>query len=368
MADVVVDHLVKKYAAVTAIDDVSLTVGNGEFLTLLGPSGCGKSTTLFAVAGLDRPTGGRIAVGGEDVFDGGSGVFVPPEKRDIGLVFQSYALWPHMTVADNLAFPLKLRKIGRAERDQRIREALSLVEMADYAGRYPFELSGGQQQRVALARALVYRPRVLLLDEPLSNLDAKLRERARVWLRELQQRLSVTTIYVTHDQAEALAISDRIAVMNRGRISQLGRPSDIYEKPVDAFVADFIGSSNFLRGEIVGSGEGYVRVRLREGSVIRVAGSVAGSCRQVVLAVRPERLSLAAAGGENTLKVDITEGSYLGSVYHYQLSAGGERFRMETRQRIAGGQGFVEIPPDAVMIYTADSYDAFVSRQDLRAS
>ena len=188
----------------------------GEFLTLLGPSGCGKSTTLFAISGLNHATSGAIRMGDRVLFDGKSGTVVPPEQRNIGLVFQSYALWPHMSVAENLAFPLKLRKIGRAEQDKRIKEALELVEMAKFAERYPFELSGGQQQRVALARALVYRPACFLLDEPLSNLDAKLRERARVWLRELQERLGVTTVYVTHDQAEALAVSDRIAVMRHG--------------------------------------------------------------------------------------------------------------------------------------------------------
>ena len=206
MADLVLNHLTIAYGGVTAVDDLSLIVPDGEFLTLLGPSGCGKSTTLFAIAGLNPASSGTIRIGPEIFFDGASGTFVPPEARNIGLVFQSYALWPHKSVAENLAFPLELRKIDRAERVHRIAEALELVEMERYGARYPFELSGGQQQRVALARALVYRPRLLLLDEPLSNLDAKLRERARVWLRELQERLKVTTIYVTHDQArEALA-------------------------------------------------------------------------------------------------------------------------------------------------------------------
>ena len=241
MADLVLENLTIKYGEVTAVENLNIHVASGEFLTLLGPSGCGKSTSLFAVAGLNHATSGVIRVGDKVLFNGDPRATVPPERRNIGLVFQSYALWPHKSVADNLAFPLILRKMGRAERDERIKESLGLVEMLPYADRFPFELSGGQQQRVALARALVYRPPLLLLDEPLSNLDAKLRERARVWLRELQERLNVTTIYVTHDQAEALAVSDRIAVMSMGRMRQLGSPRDIYERPADSFVADFIG-------------------------------------------------------------------------------------------------------------------------------
>ncbi|WP_455854049.1 ABC transporter ATP-binding protein [Ensifer canadensis] len=197
MADLILDNLSINYGSYKAVSEVSLTIPKGEFLTLLGPSGCGKSTTLFAISGLNHATSGAIRMGDRVLFDGKTKTVVPPEQRNIGLVFQSYALWPHMSVAENLAFPLKLRKIGRAEQDKRIKEALELVEMAKFAERYPFELSGGQQQRVALARALVYRPGLLLLDEPLSNLDAKLRERARVWLRELQERLGVTTVYVT---------------------------------------------------------------------------------------------------------------------------------------------------------------------------
>src|ERR671924_426453 len=206
MAELAVEGLVRTFGTVRAVDDVSFTVKDGEFLTLLGPSGCGKSPTLAAIAGLDRPDGGRISLGDRIFFDGATNAFVPPEAREVGLVFQSYALWPHMTVRENLEFPLKLRKIAQADRAKRIREALELVEMADYDDRYPHALSGGQQQRVALARTLIYRPSLLLLDEPLSNLDAKLRERARTWLRHLQNQVRVTTVYVTHDQSEALAL------------------------------------------------------------------------------------------------------------------------------------------------------------------
>src|SRR3954471_2675713 len=262
MAELQVEGLVKTFGSVRAVDDVSFTVRDGEFLPLLGPSGCGKSTTLAAQGGLDRSDQGRILLGDEVFFDGGRGIFVPPERRNVGLVFQSYALWPHMTVAENLEFPLRLRRMPRRERAERISEALHLVEMSEYGARYPFALSGGQQQRVALARTLVYRPRLLLLDEPLSNLDAKLRERARSWLRHLQRNLRVTTVYVTHDQSEALALSDRIAVMNGGKIAQLADPHTIYERPPNSFVADFIGSSNFWPGIVAEAGDTAVRVRL----------------------------------------------------------------------------------------------------------
>jgi iron(III) transport system ATP-binding protein len=246
MADVVVEALGRRIGALEILRDVTFRVGEGEFVTLLGPSGCGKSTTLNALAGLDRPTSGRITMGGHVLYDEAANIFVDARFRDLGLMFQSYALWPHMTVAQNLDFTLEIRKIRGAEARRRIAETLALVDMDNYAGRYPGELSGGQQQRVALARTLVYQPRVLLLDEPLSNLDAKLRDKAREWLRDLQQRTGVTTIYVTHDQTEALSLSDRIIVMEKGRIVQDGTPDDVYDRPVNPFVADFVGASNLL--------------------------------------------------------------------------------------------------------------------------
>ena len=350
MADLVLGNLTIAYGDVAAVKDVSLTVPDGEFLTLLGPSGCGKSTTLFAVAGLTRASSGRIALGDTVFFDGGTGRSVPPERRNIGLVFQSYALWPHKTVAGNLAFPLELRKVNRADRDRAIAEALDLVEMGRYAERYPFELSGGQQQRVALARALVYRPNLLLLDEPLSNLDAKLRERARVWLRELQERLDVTTIYVTHDQSEALAVSDRIAVMNDGAIRQLGTPLEIYERPHDVFVADFIGSSNFLEGTVVERSEAGSRVRLLDGTTIAATAAPAGD-PETLVAVRPERIALADGPGENTIPIVVGTGAYLGSVHQYEVAARGLSFRIETSRPVAPGEAFARIPPEATTLF-----------------
>lgn len=353
MADLVLENLTIRYNNVTAVNNISINVASGEFLTLLGPSGCGKSTTLFAIAGLNHATSGIIRIGDKILFDGATNTVVPPEHRNIGLVFQSYALWPHMTVAENLAFPLKLRKMGRAERDERIKEALSLVEMLPYAERYPFELSGGQQQRVALARALVYRPSLLLLDEPLSNLDAKLRERARVWLRELQERLNVTTIYVTHDQAEALAVSDRVAVMSMGNLRQLGSPKDIYERPIDSFVADFIGSSNFLDAKLIEENSTYNVVELKNGTRLKTAPGKASADGSLVVAIRPERVEIVSAGSENTLETEIAGSTYLGSTYQYAVDVAGSELRIITSADVPAGKVHVRIPQEATAVYAA---------------
>jgi iron(III) transport system ATP-binding protein len=358
MAELVVDDLVRTFGDFRAVDEVSFTVADGEFLTLLGPSGCGKSTTLGALAGLDHPEGGRIALGNRVFFDAARDVYVPAEQREIGLVFQSYALWPHMTVRENLDFPLKLRKIARAERTRRIEETLDLVEMGAYADRYPHALSGGQQQRVALARTLVYRPSLLLLDEPLSNLDAKLRERARTWLRHLQSQVRVTTVYVTHDQSEALALSDRIAVMNQGRIAQLADPYTIYDRPADPFVADFIGSSNFFCGIARERQNGRIRVELSGGSsLFASAPKVVDAGRAVSVAVRPERIRLTDAPAQarelqaNVLQVEIEERTFLGSHHSLQVRAGNDRFRVECQTPPADHTGFVEIPPEACTVF-----------------
>ena len=363
MAEVVVQDLVQRYGDVLAADGVSFAVAEGEFLTLLGPSGCGKSTTLSAIAGLERPTAGRIAVGGEVFFDGASGRFVPTERRNIGLVFQSYALWPHMTVRGNLAFPLKLRRVPRAKQQDLIDQALSLVEMQPYADRYPGQLSGGQQQRVALARTLVYQPKVLLLDEPLSNLDAKLRERARVWLRDLQARLGITTIYVTHDQVEALALSDRIAVMRAGKIVQLDTPKQIYEQPADPFVADFIGSSNFLRGQVQQATAGQVLLRLPDGQELTVLSDARlRSGEQAMVVVRPERLRVEPdrtghPSGPNRLRARITERSYLGARWLYTLDTAGQPLRLETEQDLPDGPVVVELPAGHCALFAATAAD-----------
>src|ERR671931_2929741 len=255
MPEIEVRDLVKTFGGQRALDDVAFTARDCEQFTLLGPSGCGKSTTLMSIAGFQTPDEGRIAVGGETFFDTSRRLNVAAERRNLGIVFQSYAVWPHMTVFDNLAFPLRLRKLKQSAVAARVREVLALVDMEPYEKRYPHQLSGGQQQRVALGRALVYSPSVLLLDEPFSNLDAKLRERARAWVKELQHTLGLTTIFVTHDQDEALSMSDRVVVMDHGRIQQIGTPEDVYRRPVNRFVAEFVGRVNLIDG-VVASANG----------------------------------------------------------------------------------------------------------------
>src|ERR1700716_1608867 len=264
MPDVEIRHLTKSFGSSIVLDDVSFAAAHGELVTLLGPSGCGKTTTLMSIAGLETPDRGTITCGDVQFFDADAKVQLTAEARNVGVVFQTYAVWPHMTVADNVAFPLQIRPRPRAETSRRVAEVLDLVEMGAYATRYPYQLSGGQQQRVALARALAHNPAILLLDEPFSNLDAKLRERARIWFRALQRRLSVTTIFVTHDQDEALSMSDRILVMERGRIAQQGSPEEVYRKPTTPFVADFVGQCNLIDGVVESIGDGCLVVASNE--------------------------------------------------------------------------------------------------------
>ncbi len=363
MAEVVIEGLTCRYGQVTAVESLDLTIADGEFVTLLGPSGCGKSTTLAALAGLDVPYAGRISVGGEVFFDAATGRNLHPEQRNCGLVFQSYALWPHMTVAGNCEFPLKLRRVPGAERRTRVQDALKLVEMDSFADRYPHELSGGQQQRVALARTLVYRPRVLLLDEPLSNLDARLRERSRVWLSQVTRHVGLTTVYVTHDQSEALALSDRIAVMNHGRVSQLGTPQEIYDHPADPFVADFIGSSNFLRGHVRGQArDGKVTVELPGGQrLTALSGKRFDDGTEVLVALRPERLSIHATrpegSGDNILDAQVTGRSYLGARTLYHADVGGATLRVESDRLFDGADAWVEIPQSSCVLFPAEGSD-----------
>ncbi|MEH3148558.1 MAG: ABC transporter ATP-binding protein [Methylobacterium frigidaeris] len=347
MTELTVSHLVVHYGGVPAVEDVSFTVRSGEWVTLLGPSGCGKSTTLSAIAGLERPTSGRIAAGDKVYVDGATGAWLEPERRDLGLVFQSYALWPHMSVAENCAYPLKLRRIGRAERRDKVREALALVGMETYADRYPHQLSGGQQQRVALARTLVYRPRVLLLDEPLSNLDARVRERAREWLKDLQKKVGLTTIFVTHDQVEALALSDRIIVMEKGRIVQDGTPTGIYERPTSRFVADFVGTMSFLPATLRDGG-----AVLGDGQRVALGARPGQPAGDITLALRPEAVAFAPAG-EGGLTGEVVTTSYLGGRYSHVVSVAGTPVRVEAERAVPPGPARLSVRPEAVLVFPA---------------
>ncbi|GBD16568.1 Spermidine/putrescine import ATP-binding protein PotA [bacterium HR26] len=305
--------LTKVYGDVVAADQVTLDIAPGEFITLLGPSGSGKTTTLMMVAGFVLPTSGQILVNGEDI------AFRPPHKRNIGMVFQNYALFPHMTVAENIAFPLKMRKWSREQIRQAVREVLQLVRLPGFEERYPRQLSGGQQQRVALARALVFRPPVLLMDEPLGALDKKLREEMQLEIKHIQESTHITTIYVTHDQEEALTMSDRIAVMNAGRIEQVGTPRELYEQPVSQFVADFIGESNFLSGRVE-RGDGHLYLVTQEGWRVVIPGS--DSLRpgeQVSVALRPERIVIGDGSGDNVVEGTIEEIIYVGEATKFRV-------------------------------------------------
>ena len=309
MARLELINLSKHYGDHAAVAGVTLDVPDGEFVVLLGPSGCGKTTTLRMIAGLVEPSGGHARIRGADI------TYLPPWRRNTGMVFQSYALFPHMTVAENVAFGLEMRKLAKAEIDARTREALRLVRLEGFASRLPRQLSGGQQQRVALARALAIRPDVLLLDEPLSNLDAKLREEVRIEIRELQRQLGLTTIMVTHDQEEALTVADRLVVMAEGEIRQIGSQRDLYEHPADRFVAGFVGRSTFLDGRVTAPGEfvtaGGLQLKCQNGP----SGAAA-------LVLRPERLHLGAANMDNRLPGRVEFVSYLGPVLelHVRLS------------------------------------------------
>jgi iron(III) transport system ATP-binding protein len=357
MPEIRVENLTKTFGDQRALNDVSFTVNQGELFTLLGPSGCGKSTTLMSIAGFQTPEQGRIAIGELELFDAGKGVAVPAERRNLGIVFQSYAVWPHMTVFENLAFPLKVRRMKRRDVAARVREVLALVEMSEYERRYPHELSGGQQQRVALARALVYSPSVLLLDEPFSNLDAKLRERARMWVKEVQHSLGLTTIFVTHDQDEALSMSDRVAVMNAGRVQQIGAPEDVYRTPANRFVAEFVGRVNLIKGT-VSTVDGHAVVVEVDGTGLKLKARAKKAPRAstaVTVAVRPEAMTLSPVGsavtnGTNTYDANVQTVSFLGDHYEYELDAGRLPLHAQSPHRLAGERVTVYIPPDAAAV------------------
>jgi iron(III) transport system ATP-binding protein len=321
--EITIRDVVKRFGAITAVDRADLAVRDGELFTLLGPSGCGKTTLLRLLAGFYQPDAGEIRFGDRLV----SGL--PPYERNIGMVFQNYALWPHMTVAGNIAYGLKLRKLGAAEVAARLAEGLRKVNLTGFESRYPGQLSGGQQQRVALARALVLNPDILLLDEPLSNLDAKIRVQVRAEIRKLQRDLGITTIYVTHDQEEALSLSDRVAVMKDGRVLQVGTPKELYERPQTRFVADFVGTNNLVPGRVSGRAGSDLVVDTAVGTLRAVTSGPVGE--RCVLAIRPENVAIDAgapsargnvAAGGNVVRGRVSFVAYLGNALRYDVEAG----------------------------------------------
>jgi iron(III) transport system ATP-binding protein len=359
--ELTVERLRKQFAiGRPAVDDVSFGVGSGEIVVLLGPSGCGKTTTLRCVAGLEHPTAGEISIGGAVVSAPDRGVQVPPRLRNIGMVFQSYAVWPHMTVNQNVAYPLRHRRVARAESDRKVAEVLDLVGLAEYAERPVTQLSGGQMQRVALARSLVYRPQLLLLDEPLSNLDAKLRLRLRDDLRRIIKQTGVTALYVTHDQAEAVVLGDRIGVMRDGKLLQLASPEEIYNRPADLFVANFTGASNLLAGRVLERAGEFGTVEAGAGE--RLTAWLPASVRPgeaVRIAVRPENVRLGSNGATdpNTFTARVAAQRYQGTQTIYELAMLGSKLdalELGTAARFAvGSEVAVVLPPALCWAYPA---------------
>ncbi|MFT0890828.1 ABC transporter ATP-binding protein [Pseudochelatococcus sp. G4_1912] len=326
MSDVSLQNLTKNYNGAIAVSDINLEVEKGEFIALLGPSGCGKTTTLRMVAGFVEPTDGRIIVGGNDVTR------LAPEKRNMGMVFQSYALFPHMTVRKNVEFGLSCHNIPAQQRPERIEEVLRLVGLAEYGDRFPKQLSGGQQQRVALARIMAIKPSLLLFDEPLSNLDAFLRVQMRSEIRQLQRRIGVTALFVTHDQEEAMTMADRIVVMSKGRIEQVGTPSDIYDHPKTRFVANFIGSANFFDGRVEGS-NGSAVFQAQNGISLPLLENVPLDATANALAIRPERIDIRPPG-EGLVEGRVLGSIQLGPMMEYTVGViGGEAIRVQVQRR-----------------------------------
>lgn len=343
----------KKFENVVAADDVTLSIEHGELFTLLGPSGCGKTTTLRIIAGFELPDGGYVAFDGEDV------TFRKPFERGCAMVFQNYALWPHMTVFENVAYGLKVKGVASSEIRRRVSEVLKLVGLEGLENRYPLQLSGGQQQRVALARALVVEPKVLLMDEPLSNLDAKLRLRMREELKRLQKRLGITTIYVTHDQEEAMSISDRVAVMNKGRVLQVGAPTEVYSRPSNLFIATFIGRGSLLKGRV--DGKQQDRVKLVTSSGLQLEGIAVGEVEDEAIAVlRPEDFSLIPIPGANQVEGKVELVMFLGAYKQIRVNANGDRViaYVDPEEKVDEGVSMrLYVRSEDVKIYSARGWE-----------
>jgi iron(III) transport system ATP-binding protein len=351
MSELTVDNLYLRYGDNPILKGVAMTLNRGEVVSLLGPSGSGKTTLLRAVAGLEAPHEGRILIGDKVVFDKAKDIDIPAEGRNLGLVFQSYALWPHKTVFDNVAYALKLRSISRADVGTRVQAALEQLSLGHLASRFPHQLSGGQQQRVALARALVYNPPVILLDEPLSNLDAKLREEARAWLRELIMRMQLSALCVTHDQAEALAMSDRILLLNGGKIEQQGTPEEMYSSPETLFTAEFMGSNNRLPGRVAEIRDGAA---LLEGDGWRLWGTAkagAASGSDGIGMIRLERIRIAEGPGDNRLAAKLSTSMYLGDKWEHLFHVGEARVRAYGDQPLTAGAHWLEVPRQSFWIF-----------------
>jgi putative spermidine/putrescine transport system ATP-binding protein len=359
----------KRFGETVAVADFNLKAEKGEFVSFLGPSGCGKTTTLRMIAGFEQPSAGTITINGEDV------TYRPPNKRNVGMVFQSYALFPNMNVADNIGFGLKVRKRSKDDIRKRVGELLEIVNLPDKGKRYPYQLSGGQQQRVALARALAFEPQVLLLDEPLSALDAKIRVALRVEIRSIQRQLGITTVYVTHDQEEALSLSDRVVVMSEGRMEQVGTPFEIYNFPSTAFVASFVGTLNVLPGKVTDAAKGELTIA---GQPVHIARAFEGNLgRDVTVALRPEMVTLGSdpAGGENRLTGKVSDVSFLGSIVRFRIALGDggpivilDEFNEPTLKLPALGEtATISFPADGPLVLDAkaplDSVEALIAEK-----
>ena len=350
----VVENLHLAYGTNQILQGVSMTLHPGEVVALLGASGSGKTTLLRSVAGLEQPNQGRIAIGDAVLYDSGAGIDLPVEKRNLGLVFQSYALWPHRSVFDNVAYGLRLRRTNAAEIDKRVNEALANLGLGALAKRLPHQLSGGQQQRVAIARALVYNPPVVLMDEPLSNLDAKLREEARAWLRELIVRLNLSALVVTHDQTEAMAMADKILLLNSGRIEQQGTPEEMYSRPQTQFTAEFMGSNNHLPGRVSQLVDGRAML---EGEGWRLWGAARGTLRVGANAtgvIRLERTRIANGSGDNRLRTALVTGMFLGDRKENLFELGALRLRCYGDVHASDGGCYLELPADDLWIFPTE--------------